>query len=56
MEDFFYTINRDPEHIGGHLHNYFDTKDWDSMVKTMELLMLMGPTDPVYGRMWINYE
>jgi len=49
----FYTVRVDPNGFGC-LHNYFSSEDWDVMSQTMELIMLMGPEDPVYSDMWIK--
>ena len=49
----FYTVRVDPNGMG-RLHNFFATEDWGVMSQTMELIMLMGPEDPVYSDMWIK--
>jgi hypothetical protein len=49
----FFTVRVDPTSMG-RLHNYFATDDWDTMHQSMELILLMGADDPVYGEMWIK--
>jgi hypothetical protein len=49
----FFTVRVDPTAMG-HLHNFFATEDWETMSRTMDLIMYMGPHDEVYGEMWIK--
>jgi hypothetical protein len=49
----FFTIRVNPNGLGL-LHNFFASEDWESMSQAMDLIMLMGAEDPVYGEMWIK--